>query len=322
MSHEHKALAAEHRIALAEALEAPTLHALETLYIEMSYETPQNHSYQTALAHDPDYPHGDSLNLAVFKLAQRSLRELYLGESWPISSAIWGACDGISESLFPYLKIVHVDFPLITYDGGWLYTGNPDDARVWGALSPQSPLLDPGSDLDSNSPFNPEHAEKIYPGYHNMEGNGDHPWHEWRVHPDPEIFHPILAAMANAVLRMPNLEHLRLRLVPNIDWCCSGGSNEPMESTRHFDICLNYLHGEHLTPILPLCYRVGRPEKPKWIVESGLEGIWEIPEDIRDIMKQAVGEDGKVFMLDPEADVRATLGPDVIAIIERGRSLL
>jgi hypothetical protein len=255
-------LRAEDRKALARALSSPSLHRLEFLSIKMWYDNPNNHSWDMSPSHDPSYPLGDVLNRAICSLAQRSLQYLNLTGSYPISPALWGAGeDGnainpSSEIIFPYLEKVYIEHSHITYDGRWLYTGHPE-------APPSVDTIDTTS-VDFQ--------------------NGEYPFHEWRVRPDPEMYDPLLRSMARAVLNMPNLRSLRVEfyartLLRNRIMMQIAGPGEKA-SVLHWTRKL-----------------VDDVGKWRWVVlvEEDLENL-EVPADIDLLMKTRVGDIGVVIV--------------------------
>ncbi|RMZ36710.1 hypothetical protein CA14_006241 [Aspergillus flavus] len=95
----NKELQKEYRLALAKALDSPSLSNLRSLYLSLTESVLLNHSYETQ-TEDPAYPDGDSLNLSIRKLAETS----------PLAT--------ISLTGF-------INEAMLTYDGRWYYTGNP-----------------------------------------------------------------------------------------------------------------------------------------------------------------------------------------------------
>ncbi|RAQ76626.1 hypothetical protein COH21_013024, partial [Aspergillus flavus] len=67
----NKELQKEYRLALAKALDSPSLSNLRSLYLSLTESVLLNHSYETQ-TEDPAYPDGDSLNLSIRKLAETS----------------------------------------------------------------------------------------------------------------------------------------------------------------------------------------------------------------------------------------------------------
>ncbi|KAL4779252.1 hypothetical protein BJX76DRAFT_361966 [Aspergillus varians] len=261
---QHRALVAEHITTLAQALESPTLARLEQLRIWLGQHTPGDHNYETALARDPSYPAGDVLNHAVFKLAQRSLRELYLDEAWMISPALWGVISHSSRMM-----------------ARWLCTGDPNEVRPLEGDAPPPPREEPEPDSDSNSSFNSEVGDEI-DDYHEEVLNGDEPRHPWRVKPDPDTFHPLACVLVAAVLRMPSLEHLKI------------GTTQA--GAEYHEVKFEYLRPGRTADTVPFEDQTPEQrEKWRWIVSLGLEASWELPEDIRELMERRMGEDGEVI---------------------------
>ncbi|RAQ76614.1 hypothetical protein COH21_013034, partial [Aspergillus flavus] len=67
----NRELQKEYRLALARALDSPSLSNLRSLYLSLTESILLNHSYETQ-TEDSAYPDGDSLNLSIRKLAETS----------------------------------------------------------------------------------------------------------------------------------------------------------------------------------------------------------------------------------------------------------
>lgn len=249
----------------------------------MGEKTPLNHSYEAAIAPDLSYPKGDLLNRVVFKLAQQNLRKLYV-RGWRVSPALWGAAeDKSNDLLFPHLQTVDITFPLITYDGRWFYTGDPNEVEPLQGGDPGEES-EPNSDSDRDSNLSSDSGswgeDKVYV-YREAVLNGDEPSHWWRLKPDPDMFYPLVRAMVTAAMRMPKLEHLIMEA----------------SSENYFEIAFEYIRQGWLASTIPLRYQTEQQRgKWRWIVLLGLEAPhWEIPADIRQLMEQHVGGDGEVI---------------------------
>ncbi|RDW89988.1 uncharacterized protein DSM5745_01763 [Aspergillus mulundensis] len=278
----HQALVTEHITALAHALESPTLGRLERLRIWLGQHAPRDHNHpsDTAVSRDPSYPDGDVLNKVVSKLAQQSLRELYLDEAWMISPALFMATDteNSDDLTFPYLKTVAISFPLITYDGRWLYTGDPDDiprAPLEGTPPrPPKPELEPEAEPDSDSNSEPGDGIDI-DDYNGSILNGDEPGHPWRIIPDSETFDPIVRSLAAAVLEMPSLEHLKVETTPTA------------ADLEYYEIAFEFLRPGLVADTVPIQDQTNAHcGKWRWIVSLGIEASWLLPEDIRELMER------------------------------------
>ncbi|KAL2783133.1 hypothetical protein BJX66DRAFT_345207 [Aspergillus keveii] len=212
-----------HRTALARALCAPGLETLETLRIELNEHTPLDHGFEGVRDRDDASPGGDLMNRAVCRLARGNLRELHIEGAWPIPPALFGACEereeGTGETLaFPNLKVMEVRFPIVTYDGRWLFTGNLKDVEIFDSTD-VGPGLDPPTSYEDDMDVElPSDYEDEFEYYDTDVENGDDPMHGWRATPDPEVFNPILEALVKATLAMPQLEHLRAQPVPPRAW--------------------------------------------------------------------------------------------------------
>jgi hypothetical protein len=286
----NKDLRAEMRNDLARVLESPMVHSLEVLRVQMDEVTPYNHNFPIAFEEDPVYPDGDHLCRAVCKLAQRTLRELYMVGPCLISPALWGlAHDNLDtdklDLTFPHLEIVKIEFALVTYDGRWYYTGDPteniedeEEANAEPTYSQRELASD--SDSDSCSSFNSEYHDEIN-DYREDCLNGNSPYNPWRRHPDAQNFEPLQRGMILAAMQMPKLRALELRtrdpgeydnevsfqcLAPGVEADDVGWGTQPEEKLR----------------------------KWRWAVCFLLEQRWEVSEEIRRLMLRHLGEDGEI----------------------------
>ncbi|KAJ0413618.1 hypothetical protein BJY00DRAFT_296623 [Aspergillus carlsbadensis] len=283
-------LRAQHAAILARALSSHTLHHLEFLSIRAWYDNPGSHSWDMSPAHDPCYPQGDVLNRAICTLAQRSLRYLNLMGAYPISPALWGECEGekrdttncVAEIKFPYLEKVYIEHPHITYDGRWLYAGDPEHPPPSTSYHTVIPTP-PAWNLDSETL---QLAGMIDSRQHTIE-NGDHPFHEWRVRPDPEMYDPLLRSLARAVLKMPRLEALWMELY--------------MRTFLSNRIVMQVAAPGQRAGVLDWAPRL-EDDLARWrwivLVEEDLWDmqVWEVPVDVYQLMEERVGGDGVVIV--------------------------
>ncbi|KAL2823819.1 hypothetical protein BDW59DRAFT_148378 [Aspergillus cavernicola] len=289
----NKSLRAEMRNALASALESPSLQNLEVLRIDMEESTPYDHNYQTAEI-DPDYPDGDHLCRAVCTLAQRSLRELYMGQECLISPVLWGF-DRVNrdreEKSFPYLEKLQIDFALYTYDGRWYYTGDPSEGADHGFNEADhrdaAPPLTSDSEPDSCSSYNSEYADTLNEELED-ELNGNTPYNSWRQVPDLSMFNPLIRALVSATLRMPRLMALRVR------------ANNPGEDEYGISVeCAGPgiraqgVYSEGISSTLQPEDQLG---KWRWVVHMGYRGSWDLPGDIQELMREKLGEEGEILI--------------------------
>ncbi|KAI9925914.1 hypothetical protein MW887_005720 [Aspergillus wentii] len=256
-------------IALAKALESPSLRNLKSLSIYIEQGIPHNHSFINSSL-DPKYPHGDVLNVAIRKLADRArLTTLSLTGDWLISPALF------DEATFPYLERVKVEGALITYDGRWYYTGDPSAEE---SESPPSAAYadDDNSSSDSNSSFNSEINEDINEDREELL-NGDSPYHMWRTQPDPEMFGALMKSAAAAALRMPSLRNLMISV-----------GQVPMNDNTIIAECLapgekgEWVQG-------PTREELG---VRRWHVTLMPNAKWDAPGDIQALWDEYVGKEG------------------------------
>ncbi|KAL3443167.1 hypothetical protein BJX65DRAFT_312184 [Aspergillus insuetus] len=239
---------------LAEALESLLLDRVETLGIWLSEHAPRNHDFEIADARDPEYPKADRLNRAVFKLAQQRLRELYIDESWPISPALFGACDKRQAPTFPYLKTMEVTFPIVTYNGRWLYKGHPDDIKE-DDDSEEGPSLD-----------NPR----------SKESDG-----EFSLPADYEDELEYFTSLVQATLGMPRLQQLSVKTTER------GVKGNEIE----MEVLVPGVKSDVIPwDKVNTAYMAKR----RWVVALGGDADWKIPDDISKMMQEAVGRDREV----------------------------
>ncbi|KAL3447471.1 hypothetical protein BJX65DRAFT_307880 [Aspergillus insuetus] len=177
-----------HRTALVRALYTPVLDNLERLRIELNEHTPLDHGFEGLPDRDDAYPGGVLINRPVCRLARENLRELHVEGAWPILPALFGACGEAEERemlAFPNLKIMEIRFPIVTYDGRWLFTGEPEDVKTFDSTDVRPPRP---ADLTNSSTTTRT--------------------------PDREVFNPIMKALVKASVAMPHLEHLRAQTAP------------------------------------------------------------------------------------------------------------
>jgi hypothetical protein len=271
-----------HHTALARALCAPGLETLETLRIELNEHTPLDHGFEGVPDRDDAYSDGDLMNRTVCRLARGNLRELHLEGAWPISPALFGACEereeGTGETLtFPNLKIMEVRFPIVTYDGRWLFTRDPEDVEIFDSTDVEPGLDPPTSYEDDMDVELPSDYEDEFEYYDTDVENGDDPMHGWRATPDPEVFNPILEALVKATLAMPQLEHLRAQPVPQ------GVEGNEME--------LGYVTPGLPAATIPCEQQDGAMMgKRRWVVSVPDEMDWKIPDSVRGLMEERSGE--------------------------------
>jgi hypothetical protein len=117
---------------------------------------------------------------AVCRLATEGFRELHLDGAWPISAALFGACEEGGKPTFPHLKIMNITFPIVTYDGRWLFRGDPEDVEEFDDEDVPPGLEQPVSyeeDMDIELP--PDYEDE-FEFYGADDENGDNPQHQWR----------------------------------------------------------------------------------------------------------------------------------------------
>ncbi|KAL4972731.1 hypothetical protein BDW66DRAFT_154438 [Aspergillus desertorum] len=292
----HGNLRAEYTAALAKTLQAPTLQQLEVLSLSLWEYPPANHHFQTGLGHDPSYPEGDILSHAIRELAQRSLKELNLSDLVPISPALFGAPEdgGGTEKVFPHLEHVQIRFPIFTYDGRWYYTGDPDDLEPEELDPDEQERSDHGPSLDSDSDSGSDNDSALSINMDRADFlNGNTPLFQWRTSPDPTMFNPLVRSATAATLRMPKLRNLLL----TTEACAHSWSDYEEEMEPQFAININYATpGCYLGTLRYPNMSVEGDARCRWVVKLGPSVRWDMPEDIQEMMKEKMGEDGDVVI--------------------------
>ncbi|KAL2857575.1 hypothetical protein BJX68DRAFT_263137 [Aspergillus pseudodeflectus] len=107
------------------------------------------------------------------------LRELRLHGAWQVSPALFGACGvGGETASFLDLKGLEVSFPIVAYDGCWLFGGNPGDVRKY-EDDDVPPCLDPPISYDGDMDFElPSDYEDELEYYSADLENRDNPQHK------------------------------------------------------------------------------------------------------------------------------------------------
>ncbi|KAF5857642.1 hypothetical protein ETB97_005497 [Aspergillus alliaceus] len=182
----NRSLQKDYRLALASALDSPSLSNLKSLYIYFEQSIPKNHSFPVQ-EHDPDYPSGDALNISIRNLCETSpFSHLHLEGWWPVSPALFAG-----RAPFPFLQNVKIEAALTTYDGRRF----------------ESDESSSDEDLDSNSSFNSEYEDYVREGREALL-NGDEPYYMWRTKPEAGMFDRFREDMARAMRRMHCLREL------------------------------------------------------------------------------------------------------------------
>ncbi|KAK6863674.1 hypothetical protein PG995_000202 [Apiospora arundinis] len=164
---------------------------------------------------------------------------------------------------WPAMRSFHVRSGIVAPGGAWYYTGDP------GAVTPLS-WDEEGIDEDSDSD--------------NDGGGRRTPAHWWRNRPVPELFNPLVLAMAGAVLRMPRLRAGALTI-------------------RSEQGLLDYVALQCAAPGTPLQKDMGDGtrfldmECRRWMAWIGENTEWEVPAEVRDSWKEFVGEAGKISVV-------------------------
>ncbi|EFR01628.1 hypothetical protein MGYG_04631 [Nannizzia gypsea CBS 118893] len=145
----------EHRYILARGLEALSFSSLKSLCIYYEYPEPYNHHFLPGNLHEPRTSPVDSLNIALHKLSQIApLTILKLTGGWVVSPELFWPIESESTPFWPTLEYLEIEPSIVTPDGKYYYTGDPDSIPI----DPQDlnyGLTDPSSDeeLSSNKEY-------------------------------------------------------------------------------------------------------------------------------------------------------------------------
>lgn len=271
------AMRKEHRMALAAGLESLNLSQLNYLHIQrQSSDETFNHSFNCA---DLEVDGIDPLNDALRKISQSlPLTELHLSDTLISPHLFRLSIDsGSDASTWPTLRRFTIKAGLISPSGRWYYTGNLNDVEQ-GSGSPATWSEDEevveGFDSEAGSTDSEDDPDR------DAVTNGQRPSHVWRTRPDPEVFNPLVEDMADAVLRMPQLQQ------------------------GHLEISLSY--GDPIDVVLQ-CADIDQPfaesfsrqadkggkETRRWQVWVGTATKWEIPSKVEQKWRAWLGADGK-----------------------------
>jgi hypothetical protein len=170
-----------------------------------------------------------------------------------------------------------VRFPIVTYNGRWLFTGDPEDVEIFDSTDARPGLDPPTSYEDDMEVVLPSDYEDEFEYYDADVENGDDPIRGWRATPDPETFNPILKALVKASLAMPQLEHLRAQTAP------LGVEGNEME--------IEYVAPGRPAEAIPCDQQDGAMlGKRRWVVSVPGVTDWKIPESVRGLMQERARE--------------------------------
>jgi hypothetical protein len=169
---------------------------------------------------------------------------------------------------------------IVAPSGAWYYTGNP------GAVEPGSDTTGVRSDDEEDSAPSGSEASSTDSDDVDKDAvvNGTRPSHMWRKRPDPEVFGPLAKDMADAVLRMPQLQSGYLEIgtdygppIGVVFQCAEAGQGfvDPPDWKQDSE---------------------EEKRTRRWKVWVGTATEWEVPDDVNAKWKEWLGEDGKVVV--------------------------
>ncbi|KAI2466184.1 hypothetical protein F4781DRAFT_406595 [Annulohypoxylon bovei var. microspora] len=259
----------DHRLALAAGLTTLNLPKLTHLSIHRKTTSDvYNHSFECGDLEDGF----DALNDALRKLSQTApLTDLVLTGAL-ISPDLFRSrrTTNLDSSTWPTLRNFSVKAEIIAPSGLWYYTGDPD------AVEPAA-----GSDEDEDEDEDDESSNSDDNVDRDAVANGVRPSHVWRTRPDPDLFNTLVEDMAGAVLRMPQLRTGTLDIGTRY--------SEPV------DIILKCAEATCAFDDRPDLQWDSDQEKttPRWHAWVGDATEWEVPEDVRALWTEWLGDSGK-----------------------------
>ncbi|KAI1459664.1 hypothetical protein F4805DRAFT_419812 [Annulohypoxylon moriforme] len=265
----------DHRLALAAGLTVLNLPKLTNLSIHrMPTTTVYNHSFEcTDLREDGI----DALNDALRKLSQTApLTSLVLvGEL--ISPDLFRnrRSTKIDLSTWPTLQNLTIKADIIAPSGSWYYTGDPD------AVEPDGGFNHEDEDEDGDEGEDNESSDSDDDWDRDAVANGVWPSHTWRTRPDPDLFNKLVKDMASAVLRMPQLR--------------TGTLDIGFRRGEPADITIKCAEATYAFNRRPDWKTDTDKEKStrRWHAWVGEATEWEVPESVRMLWKEWLGDSGK-----------------------------
>ncbi|KAI1412615.1 hypothetical protein F5Y13DRAFT_199837 [Hypoxylon sp. FL1857] len=270
-----------HRLAFAAGLTALDLPRLAHLRIhhEITADV-YNHSFDCG---DLEEDGIDSLNDALRRVSQTApLASLDLSGIL-VSSDLFRnrRAPGYDDSsVWPTLRHFNIKAGIIAPSGKWYYTGDPAAADIGSdsEAGDEDEFSEGGSTASGSVASSTESDDNMS---RDERANGVRPTHTWREVPDPDVFNSLVRDMAGAVLRMPQLR---------------SGSME-----------VGTDYGAPVSVILK-CAEAGQElvDRPDWKLDSeeerrtrrwhawvGVVTEWELPEDVKKVWEEWLGEYGK-----------------------------
>jgi len=268
------------RTALASGLQQLQLPRLRELHLGREVTSScNNHSYDFG---DLEVDGVDLLSQAIRTLAQRSpitdlslsgcvtSEDLFLDKASPAGTT----------STWPTLRSFSVLEFFVLPSGAWLFSGNPTGtaiqplnlSRASAAAEPPELELDYSGSIEDVTDSDDDNERDLV-------ANGTSPLHEWRTSPDPHTFNPLMSAMADAVLRMPQLRQGRMTFTSD-------------RADHHITVACTEAGERSEVP------RENGPaqEEPmrRWEVGLGGDAAWTPPDGVVATWRKWTGTDGYV----------------------------
>ncbi|KAI1080646.1 hypothetical protein F5B20DRAFT_589023 [Whalleya microplaca] len=229
----------------------------------------------------------DELSRTLRVLSQRSpLVDLHLS-NFVISSELFvdlrrHQAGHDTANIWPNLQRFSITSGLVAPNGKCYYTWNPADVDI----EPDQQVLSSAGEHEIHMGIYDHDAEDNVFGIPDNEDvlNGESPTHEWRTRPDIEMFDPLILSMSQAVLKMPALKRLSFQIAMNMSdftglmlECIEAGENsiDPPDLKSELDEEVNVR---------------------RWKAWVGDATEWDIPQEIDELWRQWVGEEGKVIV--------------------------
>lgn len=175
------------------------LPLLEDVEIYSEDDDPWNHDWEpmnvTSAAGT------DQLSIAVSQLSQLPrLRRLGLGG---LHTLLPAAFEANTTNPWPSVEDFTIEVCTIAPDGQWYFTGDRETA--------ERPTDEPADESDSDASeaaldSEDSDASDFLPEFAWRRLNGEIPYLDYRRHPDPDVFNPLIIAIARAVVSMPLLK--------------------------------------------------------------------------------------------------------------------
>lgn len=291
----------EHRVALGDGLGEiyRKLPRLERLCIRRQDGVdPSNHSFACGdLQRDGVDPLCDGIRHLMVNchLKELQLENIIISPDlfrlWPSSERLSSA-DQEAPTVI-HLKRLDIKSGILAPSGKWYYTGDPASVKASEGDFILEDDEDDNEDDNEDDDDDDDDAEDKDSDDSDDEDNstrdrfvnGERPHYEWRTHPDPERFDPLIHDFTDVILkRMPSLEWARLEIGCGLDefagiiiQCCEAGQ--------------------------PFVHPPGKRRKRPWVEDVtvrrckawvGKASKWDIPSDVMATWREWAGISGSV----------------------------